>query len=299
MNETTEVEAEVAVVGAGFAGLSAALMLGRAQVDVVVIGSGPTRNSEAAHAHNLLTRDGASPSEILDTGTKEVAQLSTVRLLEDHVESVVPEGDGFILKTDGGEMRAKRVLLATGVRDTLPEIDGLADIWGRKAHSCPFCDAAPYAGRPILGIGPEVWVDHMVPILVGWTSDITVVDPADIRLLEDVDGGVRASLTDGTTVTVDGVFVMAQPVIRLDLVADLPLAYRGPYLAVDNDGRTSVPGLWAAGDCAWCEGETFPAGQVVQALAAGSRAAAAIIMERLDIHIPEAPPIEMRGAPAR
>lgn len=293
---------EVVVVGAGFAGLAAAQVLGRAQRDVLVLGSGPTRNAESAHAHNVLTRDGTAPSELLRLGRAEVAALPTVALAESHVVAVeVHDAEGLRVRTgdgDGEELGAELVLLATGARDTLPAVPGLAGLWGRRAHSCPFCDGAGYAGRRLLVLADQVKGPHLGALLAGWTGQVRVVDPAAVEQLDEHGGDVTARLLDGEVVTADGVFVGVTPVPRLDCVSGLPLARRGPYLAVDGDGRTTHPRLRAAGDCAWRAGDSMPGGQVVAAMAAGSRAAFRIVFDRLGVAPPDPPPIETpRTAP--
>jgi len=290
----TDRQYEVVVVGAGFAGLAAAQVLGRAQRNVLVLGSGPTRNAESERAHNILTRDGTPPAEIIRLGRVEVEALPTVSLETVDVRTVGPgEGDGLHVRTaHGEEIRGDAVLLATGARDVLPDIPGLASLWGRRAHSCPFCNAEPYAGRRILVIADEAKAVHGEALLAGWTDQLTVVDPSAVAALDEVDDQVVAGLADGTDLRADGVFVGVTPVPRLDCVARIPLARRGPFVAVEGEGRTSHPGLWAAGDCAWRTGDASPGGQVVAAMASGSRAAISIVFDLLDLKVPEPPPLQ-------
>lgn len=286
--------AEVIVIGAGFAGLAAAQVLGRAQRDVVVLGSGPTRNAEAEHAHNILTRDGTPPAELLRLANAEVASLPTVTLEDAHVRRVVPESIGplRVITAAAGEMRAEAVLLSTGARDVLPDVAGLAGLWGSRAHSCPFCDAAAYAGRRVLIVADGPKVMHLQALLSGWTDQLSVLPAAAIANVDRVADTVVVRVADGRELAVDGVFVGVTPNPRVDCVAELALARRGPYVAVDGEGRTSQPRLWAAGDCAWRHGDPGPGGQVVAAMASGSRAAVSIIFDRLGVHVPEPPPVE-------
>lgn len=285
---------EVVVVGAGFAGLAAAQVLGRAQRDVLLLGAGQTRNAEAAHAHNFLTRDGTSPGELIRLGMDEVRALPSVTVRQAHVEAVEHgDGDNLRVRVAGGsEVHAEVVLLATGARDVLPNVPGLSELWGKRAHSCPFCDGETYAGRRLIILADETQGAHSLALLAGWTDRLTRVDPSSVAEIALIDDEVVAYLIDGSKVVADGVFVGVTPVPRIDSVAALSLARRGPYLSVDGEGRTSHPRLWAAGDCAWKVGEAGPGGQVVASMAAGTRAAAWIVFDRLGVHPPEPPPIE-------
>ncbi|MDQ3974750.1 MAG: NAD(P)/FAD-dependent oxidoreductase [Actinomycetota bacterium] len=284
---------EVVVVGAGFAGLAAAQVLGRAQREVLVLGSGPTRNAEAQHAHNVLTRDGTPPGELIRLGRAEVEALPTVRLEEMHVVAVQPgEADRLRVRTHAAEIDAEIVLLATGARDLLPEVPGLTALWGRRAHSCPFCDGEAYAGRRLLVLADDTKGAHYRALLAGWTDQVTVVDPSTVVTIDERGGDVVARLDNDEVAVADGVFVGVTPVPRVDCVAGMALARRGPYLAVDGDGRATHPRLWAAGDCAWRAGDSAPGGQVVAAMAAASRAAAGIVLDRLGVQLPDPPPVE-------
>lgn len=293
---------EVVVVGAGFAGLAAAQVLGRAQRDVLLVGTGPTRNAEAEHAHNVLTRDGTPPSELLRLGMEEVRGLPTVEIREEHVNTVLHgEGQDERLRVrlaGGEEVVAEVVLVATGARDALPEVPGLQGLWGKRAHSCPFCDAEAYAGQRLLVLADEGQAAMKLRLLAGWTDALTLVDPTDVEHIGLIDGDIVARLQDGSQVIADGVFVGVTPRPRVSCVDELPLARRGPYLAVDGEGRTSRARLWAAGDCAWKDGEANPGGQVVASMAAGARAATWIVFDRLGITPPPPPPVEHSRPPA-
>jgi thioredoxin reductase len=270
------------------------------QMDVAIgvdlgklLGSGPTRNAESEHAHNILTRDGTPPAELLRLGHDEVASLPRVTVEEAFVEKVTPIGGGH-LRVDlasGTSVDARTVLLATGVRDALPDVPGLDGLWGQRAHSCPFCDGAQYAGRRILGIADETKAGHLQVMLAGWSDTVTILPATAVSALGKVDDHVVADLADGSELAIDGVFVGATPQPRLDCVAHLALSRRGPFLATDREGRTGEPGLWAAGDCQWRDGEPGPGGQVVLAMASASRTAMGIVFEHLGLDLPDPPPV--------
>lgn len=285
---------EVVVIGAGFAGLAAAQVLGRAQREVLVLGSGPTRNAEAEHAHNVLTRDGTPPGELLALGMAEVEGLPKVTVRDAHVDAIEPgEGEGLRVRlADGSVVDAEVVVLATGARDRLPEVNGLAALWGRRAHSCPFCDGEAYAGRRVLILADEGPAAHSRSILSGWTDRLTVAAPSTVTWIREEGADVVAHLADGQSVSGDGVFVAVTPMPRTAAVAGMTLARRGPFVAVDARGQTTHPRLWAVGDCAFGEHAAMPGGQVIAAMADGARAAAFIVFDRLGIHLPELPTVE-------
>src|SRR5690349_15705605 len=127
---------DVVVVGGGAAGLSAALVLTRARRKVLVLDAGTPRNAPAAHMQGFLSRDGMAPSELLAVGRAEVAGYG-VEVVEDRVLGIDP---GFTVRLAGGRfLTARRVLVATGVRDELPDIEGVRERWGRDLLHCPYC----------------------------------------------------------------------------------------------------------------------------------------------------------------
>ncbi|MEE8601229.1 FAD-dependent oxidoreductase [Euzebya tangerina] len=282
---------DVVIIGASFAGLAAALLLGRAQHHVTIIGDGPARNAETDHAHNVPTREGADPADLLAAARAEVDALPTVARRTGMVSAVEEGSDGRLLvrSHDDHVISARHVVLATGARDSLPRIAGLPAIWGRQAHSCPFCDAAPYAGRPVLVIADEPVAGHLGGLLSGWTDQVQTASPSDVASTDAAADGVAVRLTDGSELRVDGVFVHATPQPRTSPVDGLALQRRHDFVATDVDGRTSLPGLWAVGDCAWPDSSAQPGGQVLAAMAAGSRAGIAITLERAGITPPPTP----------
>ena len=130
------------VVGAGPAGMRAALMLGRCCRSILVFDSGKPRNLRSTGIHSYLTRDGTRPAEFLRLARKEVGRLPTVEVREVEVLDATRSPDGFrVVCADGGQVSCRKLLLATGVVDELPEIEGLAELYGISVHHCPYCDA--------------------------------------------------------------------------------------------------------------------------------------------------------------
>ena len=169
-------EYDVAIVGAGPAGLSAALMLGRCRRRVIVIDDGQPRNRAAAATHGFLTRDGAAPSELLGLGRADLARYTTVQLRSGTVTAALGKRGAFTVRCeDGRTFKGRRLLLATGVVDELPEIAGLEPLYGRSVHHCPFCDAYEYADRPLAAYGRGRSGVDAALILLAWSDDVALV----------------------------------------------------------------------------------------------------------------------------
>jgi thioredoxin reductase len=279
---------DVAVVGGGAAGLSAALVLGRARRRVAVVDAGTPRNAPATHMHGFLSRDGMPPGDLLAAGRAEARRYG-VELVDDRVVELT---GGFTLRLAGGRsLRARRLLLATGAVDELPDIPGARERWGRDFLHCPYCHGWEVRDQPlgVLGSGPAS-VEH-AHLLREWSDDIVFfahtypVGDAERAVLaargvEVVDGPVArfsvvrdrlqaVELEDGRVVPRSAVF--ARPALRPRddrLLGSLGCELdEGGFVRVDPTGRTSVPGIWAAGNV--CN----PRAQVITAAGEGSAAA--------------------------
>ena len=293
-------EYDVAILGGGAAGLSAALVLSRARRAVVVIDAGAPRNAPAAHMHGYLSRDGMPPAELLATGRNEVTHYGG-QFVAGTATSLVPDGDAgyWVLLADGQRLRARQVLVTTGLRDELPDVPGLRERWARDVLHCPYCHGHEVADRPlgVLGTGPESvryaqivrqWSDdltYFAPVGTLSATDraalaaraITVVEAGVDRLVVDDDRLVGVQLDDGCVVAIDALFVPPRfvPTNELLLTAGCAVDHTG-WVSVDTTGRTSVPGIWAAGNV------VDPRAQVITAAGAGSAAAIAINAELVD-----------------
>ena len=285
---------DVAIVGAGAAGLSAALVLGRARRRVLVIDDGRPRNRSAGHAHGFLTRDGVAPAELLAIGRREVSRYG-VAFVDGTVTRIEP---GCRLITHGGALlRARRVLVATGLRDVLPEIEGLAECWGRDVHGCPHCHGWEVADSPLAVLGTHPPAVHQALLVRQWSVDVAFFPdrlsdyPAD-RLtsagIRVVPGrvarlAVRAGrlfgieLASGLVVPRTTAFVVTDLDPNDGLLTGLGLS-RGPagVVEVGPSGRSGQPGVWAAGNV------VDPTADLIGAAAQGARAAVAINRELVD-----------------
>jgi len=282
---------DVVVAGGGAAGLSAALVLGRARRRVAVIDAGAPRNAPAERMHGFLSRDGMPPADLVAAGRAEVARYG-VEVIHDIVERIDP---GFAVHLrNRGVVSARRVLISTGVGDELPDLPGVSERWGRDLLHCPYCHGWEVRDTPlgVLGTGAGS-VQHAL-LVRQWSDDVVFfahtyeltdaeraqlsargirVEPAPVtRLIVEADRLTGVELADGRVVVRRAVFVRPGNRPHDDgLLAGLGCAVDAAGFAlVDSAGRTSTTGVWAAGNA------VDPRAQVIAAAGAGSAAAIAI-----------------------
>lgn len=253
---------DVLVVGGGAAGLSAALMLGRARRRVAVVDARAPRNAPASHMHGFLSRDGLPPTELLELGRGELRGYG-VELLEDSVTRLAP---GFTARlASGREVTARRVLVATGAHDDLPDLPGLRESWGTDVVTCPYCHGYEVRDQPlgVLGTHPDS-VEHAL-LVRQWSPDVVYFPHAepvseedrerlDARGIRVVDGIVTAVRREDGHLT--GIELGARFVPRTALFLRTRTVPHDELLRglghvegdVDPSGKTGVPGVWAAGN---------------------------------------------------
>jgi thioredoxin reductase len=308
---------DVAIVGGGAAGLSAALVLTRARRRVVVIDEGNPRNAPATHMHGFLSRDGMPPAELLALGRDEVTGYGGV-VLDGSVADVIRDGrNGFwVLLAGGRRIRARRLLVTTGLTDELPDVPGLADRWARDVLHCPYCHGHEVRDRQLGVVGGSPGAVRYAQIVRQWTHDLVYFTPPGLLTATEraglvaraigvvegtieelvVDGddrlcGVRVA--DGVVVPRDALFVPPRFVPHSSLLADLGCATDDDgWTTTDPTGRTSVPGVWAAGNV------VDPRAQVITAAGAGSAAAIAVNADLVDDDVRSAITSYHHGHPA-
>ncbi len=305
---------DVVVIGGGAAGLSGALALGRARRSVLVIDSGEPRNAPASHVHNYLGREGTPPGELLAIGRAEVAHYG-VQVIEAMVTDArtLPgdpsSGGGAtgnarfeVDLADGRSVGARRLLIATGLIDQLPDVPGLAERWGRDVLHCPYCHGWEVRDQAIgiLGTGP--FAVHGALLFRQWSADVTLflhsapplteeqaeqlaargiaVVEGEVAAIESRDdrlSGVR--LCSGELIPRRAIVVTPRFDARVDVLASLGLETTdmemgghvvGSHIPADAAGATAVPGVWAAGNV------TNLVAQVITAAAGGLWAGAQI-----------------------
>jgi thioredoxin reductase len=287
---------DVLIIGGGAAGLNAALVLTRARRRVLVVDAGHPRNAPAAHLHGFLSRDGLPPSELLARGRAEVTGYGG-EIVDGTVTAIEPGFRAHL--ADGTTVHARTVLVTTGLVDELPDVDGLGERWGRDVLHCPYCHGYEVRDRPlgVLASGPMA-VDKAL-LVRQWSADVTLF----LHRIDDLPAGdwerlrargVRVAvgrvtglvvqhdrltgvrLADGSVVAREALFVApyfrGSDGVLAALGARTESGPHGSWVAVDPAGRTSIDGVWAAGNVA------DPMAQVITAAAAGARAAADINM---------------------
>jgi thioredoxin reductase len=291
---------DVIVIGAGPAGLQAALTLGRMHRRTLVLDSGEYRNEPADAMHNFLTHDGTPPAELRAAARSDLEAYDDVELREAVVTHVVPVEDGFQVRTSDGTVHpARRIILATGVRDELPDVPGLADLFGTAVAHCPFCHGHEFAGGTVVVQGSD-HAARMAAMIAPIAGEVIVVsdgfeqDPAvvaragatlrdaKIGSLAPADQGVAVELSDGSTLVADGFFVRSTYVPSAPFADDLGLTVLGTgCIEVDSFGRTNRPGVYAAGDGAHTAAAPGPMAAVLVAAASGLLAAAACVQDEV------------------
>jgi len=265
------------VIGGGFAGLSATIYLARARRRVLLVDAGSPRNRFADASHGFLGMDGKSPMAIRSAGRAELAAYDNVSFLDGEAADAREEEDGFtITMSDGRTEWARRLVLATGVADILPAVDGLAERWGKSVLHCPFCHGYEFRDRPlgVLATGPAS--AHQGDLIPDWgpttyftqrdfepsgeelqrlaARGVAIERTPVIDLVGDAPHLEAARLADGRTIPLAALFTapklkMASPIAeRLD--CEFVEGVLGPHLLVDAMKQTSVTGVFAAGDMA-------------------------------------------------
>lgn len=259
-----------------------------------MLDGGPGRNAAAAHVHNVFTRDGTPPDDLHRIG-REQAEAYGARFLDADAMGAEADADGVrVHLTDGTEHRARRLLLATGIVDLLPELPGLAAAWGRTAVHCPYCHGFELRGRPTVVLARGDLGFEFARVVTGWTDQATLLTNGPSGLTDEqhealAERGIDVRDDRIERLDVDGsslravVFASGEQLAATALYLHPPFRLRGPlpaalgvnlteagFVTIDAIGKTNVANVWACGDM------TTPM-QAVQTAATSGFVAAAMI----------------------
>ncbi|MET0392154.1 MAG: NAD(P)/FAD-dependent oxidoreductase [Chitinophagaceae bacterium] len=264
---------DVIIIGGSYAGLSAAMALGRSLRKTLVIDSGSPCNRFTPHSHNFLTQDGKPPAEISTSARQQVAQYDTVRFYEGEVLGGTETDDGFAITTGSGDtFTGTKLIFATGINDQLPEMPGFADCWGKSVIHCPYCHGYEFRGRKtgILANGDRAF--HLASLVNNLTSDLSVVTNGQSHFTEEQtarlqqrsipifesgiagishrDGQIQNLVfDDGTVMLLEALYASVPFVQHTDIPLTLGCDFnKQGYIQVDEFQKTTVPGVFACGD---------------------------------------------------
>jgi thioredoxin reductase len=270
---TPQASYDAIVVGGSYAGLAAAMALGRSLRRVLVIDGGKPCNAQTPHSHNFLTRDGETPAAIAALGRSQVQAYDTVHFLDGLATDATRAEGGFVVGTDAGQhFFGRKLIFATGIRDLLPNVPGLAECWGISVLHCPYCHGYEVRGLAtgLLAKGDSAF--EFAALLSNWTKDLTVltnggstfteaqierlaqhqvrIETREIERLEAEDGRLQAvRFRDGAVLPLRVIYTRPPFLQHSPLPAALgcELTDQG-YFRVDGAQRTTVPGIFACGD---------------------------------------------------
>jgi thioredoxin reductase len=289
---------DVVIIGGSYAGLSAALALGRAIRQVVVLDSGQPCNRQTPHSHNFLTQDGSTPAAIAAMAREQALAYPTVQLRQEAAVAATGENNNFTVTTaSGAVVQARKLLFATGIRDLMPALPGFAECWGISAIHCPYCHGYEYRWQPTGILANGDVAAEMGVLIRNWTDKLTIFTNGPATLMPEqrqrlADRGVsieetpvrqllhqaghltQLDLADGRALPLTALYARLPFAQHCALPVDLGCTHSETgYLTVDNFQKTSVPGVYAAGDA------TNPMRAVAAAVAAGMLAGAMLNRE--------------------
>jgi len=264
------------IIGGSYAGLSAALQLARARQKIMVIDAGQPRNRFAAHSHGFITHDGRSPREISQEARLQLQKYPTVLWLDAYATSAAKTGSSFTVEAAGQVYETRRIVLAMGVSDGLPKVEGLSERWGKSVFHCPYCHGFELDQGQIGVLAVSPISMHHALMLPDWGQTTFFLNRAfepDVAQLAQlakrgvavershvlyVAGHANMHLADGRIVTLDGLFTITATKPSGPIAMQLGCAFdqgpTGPFIQTNEMKETSVPGVFACGDAARAAG---------------------------------------------
>lgn len=292
---------DVIIIGGSYAGLSAALSLGRSLRNVLVIDNGNPCNRQTPHSHNFLTNDGINPFTIREKAKEEVLKYPSVHFMADTVIDIEPGKTSFnVITKDSGTLRCKKIIFATGVIDTIPNIEGFSDCWGKSILHCPYCHGYEVKNKKLGVLGNGDMGFELAKTICHWGSNLTLftngtstLSPEEVQLLNKngimvmeneieaiihEDGYIKSlKFSDTDDEYIDALFTQLPFIQQSDIPEKLEIeCTEHGFIKVDKSMETSIKGIYAAGDCL----TLFRS--VANAVAAGNKVGAMINKKFID-----------------
>ncbi|MBP2833451.1 NAD(P)/FAD-dependent oxidoreductase [Aquimarina sp. U1-2] len=292
---------DVIIVGGSYAGLSAAMTLGRSLRDVLLIDAGNPCNKQTPHSHNFITQDGAPPASISAIAKEQVLAYPKVQFLQDTAKRGLQTNNRFEIITESGQsFQSRKLIFATGIKDILPEIEGFADCWGKTVIHCPYCHGYEVKKQKtgIFNNGDEAF--ETAKLISNWTKDLAIFTNGKSKLSEEQtrklqqknisiiekpitsvvhENGYmeRLKFEDSTTMALNAIYVRVPFKQHSNIPTELGCALdEHGYLMVDSFQKTNIPSIYACGD------NTTFIRSVAQAVYAGNLAGAMVNREMIE-----------------
>lgn len=288
---------DCAIIGGGPAGLNAALVLGRARRNTILFDSNNPRNAVTQESHGFITRDGIKPKEFREIAHRDIAKYPSVMYEKTEIISITKKGRLFELVTSGKELyQSKTIIISTGLKDVLPDIENISDYYGKSLFNCPYCDGWEMRDKPLVVIIEEQTQGfHFIQTVYNWSKDLivctngkSILNPEQKRLIQNKDIKImenkiknfegkngqmeKIHFENGDSMIRKGGFVLPQPIQASDFAKKLGCEYNSlGGISVDFYGRTNVEGVYAAGDAS-----VFAPAQLIISAADGLKAAAGV-----------------------
>lgn len=289
---------DCAIIGGGPAGLNAALVLGRARRKVALLDNNRPRNAVTHASHGFLTRDGVTPSEFRRIAYEEVTSYPSVEHHPLTVTDIQKISEGFLIMAGDQVVRARKLLITTGLKETVPDISGLKELYGKSVFHCPYCDGWELRDRPLIVVAENEGLFHLAKLLYNWSRDLVICSNGHSVLTDEQkqklsdynitvsekkvtafhgEAGIlqEVEFADGSKIRRTGGFVT--PSWQSNFVFSEWLGLETNALGgviADATGKTGISGIFAAG-----EATTGAPSQLIVAAAAGSIAAASLNLE--------------------
>ena len=288
---------DCAIIGGGPAGLNAALVLGRARRNTILFDNDNPRNAVTQESHGFITRDGIKPKEFREIAHSDIAKYPSVTYERQEITSITKKDQLFELVTSNNELyQSKTIIISTGLRDVLPDIENISDYYGKSLFNCPYCDGWELRDKPLAVIIEEPTQGfHFIQTIYNWSKDLIVctngkpilnpdqkhlihnkgikIIESKIKNFEGKNGQMeKIYFENGESIIRKGGFVLPQPIQASDFAKKLGCEYNSSGgISVDFYGRTNVSGVHAAGDAS-----VFAPAQLIIAAADGLKAAAGV-----------------------